>query len=73
LRRVKQGERLVVTQRGKPVAVISSVILRAHDAVHLASAKTFQEKIEEQIAFASGDGRLEAAAKREGLQLIQKV
>lgn len=48
-------------------------VLRAYDAVHLASAKTFQEKIEEQIAFASWDGKLETAAKREGLQVIQKV
>lgn len=33
LRRVKAGERLVVTERGKPVAVISSAGSRAHEGI----------------------------------------
>lgn len=47
--------------------------LRAYDAVHLASAKIFKEKLGDQVAFASWDRNLEAAARREGFQLIRRI
>ena len=44
--------------------------LRAYDAIHLASASIFREKIEDTVSFASWDFQLQAAALREGLDLV---
>jgi predicted nucleic acid-binding protein len=44
--------------------------LRALDAVHLASALTIQNDLEEPIAFLSADKRLSAAAYKEKLKIF---
>jgi len=44
--------------------------LRAYDAIHLASAKVLQERLQGPIFFACWDSRLSAIAKREGLTLV---
>ena len=44
--------------------------LRAHDAMHLASAKVLQERLQGPIFFACWDSNLSAGAKREGLSLV---
>jgi len=44
--------------------------LRAYDAIHLASAKILREKLAEPVFFASWDGRLTAAARKEGLEVM---
>jgi predicted nucleic acid-binding protein len=45
--------------------------LRDYDAIHLASADFFQEKIREPVTFGCWDSRLETAARRERLQLLR--
>lgn len=45
--------------------------LRGYDAIHLASADFFQEKIREPATFGCWDSRLETAARRQGLQLLR--
>jgi predicted nucleic acid-binding protein len=44
--------------------------LRAYDAIHLASAKVLQERLQGPIFFACWDSNLSAGAKREGLSLV---
>jgi predicted nucleic acid-binding protein len=44
--------------------------LRAYDAMHLASAKVLQERLQGPIFFACWDSNLSAGAKREGLSLV---
>ena len=44
--------------------------LRAYDAIHLASAATANREIGLPVVFASWDGPLERAARREGLDLL---
>jgi len=44
--------------------------LRAHDAIHLASAATANREIGLPVVFASWDGPLERAARREGLDVL---
>lgn len=44
--------------------------LRAYDAIHLASAKVLQERLQGPIFFACWDSNLSASAKREGLTLV---
>ena len=44
--------------------------LRAYDAIHLASAKLLQERVQAAILFASWDSSLLTAARREGLNLV---
>lgn len=44
--------------------------LRAYDAIHLASAKVLQERVQGPIFFACWDSNLAAFAKREGLGLV---
>jgi predicted nucleic acid-binding protein len=46
--------------------------LRAYDAVHLASAATAHREIGHPIVFASWDGPLERAARREGLEVLAR-
>ena len=45
--------------------------LRGYDAIHLASADFFHEKIREPVTFGCWDSRLEAAARRQGLHLLR--
>lgn len=45
--------------------------LRGYDAMHLASAEFFQEKIREPATFGCWDSRLETAARRQRLQLLR--
>lgn len=45
--------------------------LRGYDAMHLASADYFQEKIGEPVTFGCWDSRLETAARRQGLLLLR--
>jgi len=45
--------------------------LRGYDALQLASADFFQEKIKEPVTFGCWDSRLETAARRQGLQLLR--
>ena len=45
--------------------------LRGYDAIHLASADFFREKIREPVTFGCWDSRLEAAARRQGLHLLR--
>ena len=47
--------------------------LRGYDALHLASADYFREKTNEPVIFGCWDSRLEAAARRQGLQLPRPV
>lgn len=47
--------------------------LRGYDALHLASADYFREKTNEPVIFGCWDSRLEAAARRQGLQLLRPV
>jgi uncharacterized protein len=44
--------------------------LRAYDAMHLASAKVLQERLQGPIFFACWDSNLLAGAKREGLSSV---
>jgi predicted nucleic acid-binding protein len=44
--------------------------LRAYDAIHLASAGELKDRLAEPIVFACWDAQLEAAARREGLELL---
>jgi uncharacterized protein len=44
--------------------------LRAYDAIHLASAKILQERLQGPIIFGCWDSNLSAAAKHEGLSLV---
>lgn len=44
--------------------------LRAYDAMHLASAKVLQERLQGPIFFACWDSNLSTRAKREGLSLV---
>lgn len=45
--------------------------LRAYDAIHLASAGVLKERLADVVSFACWDSRLQAAARREGLDLIR--
>jgi predicted nucleic acid-binding protein len=45
--------------------------LRAYDAIQLASGLLFAERLGEDTLFGSGDDALDAAAAREGLQLLR--
>ncbi len=45
--------------------------LRAYDAIHLASANIFRERLAEAVSFASWDTSLEAAAGREGFEILR--
>lgn len=47
--------------------------LRAYDALHLTSADFFRNKTKEPVVFGCWDSRLEAAARRQGLQLLRPV
>ncbi|MGZ8443903.1 MAG: type II toxin-antitoxin system VapC family toxin [Candidatus Binatia bacterium] len=47
--------------------------LRGYDAIQLASAESFREKINDPVVFGCWDSRLEAAARRQGLQLLRPV
>ena len=44
--------------------------LRAYDAMHLASAKILQERLQGPIFFACWNSNLSTRAKREGLRLV---
>ena len=44
--------------------------LRAYDAIHLASAEELKDRLTEQIVFGCWDVELEAAARRDGLELL---
>lgn len=44
--------------------------LRAYDAMHLASAKVLQERLQGPMFFACWDSNLSVSAKREGLNLV---
>ena len=46
--------------------------LRAYDAIHLASGVAARRGIGRPIVFASWDGALERAAKREGLEILPR-
>jgi predicted nucleic acid-binding protein len=46
--------------------------LRAYDAIHLASANTLKSRLADTVVFACWDTLLEAAAHREGLDLIPR-
>jgi len=46
--------------------------LRAYDAIHLASAATAHREVGLPFLFASWDGALERAAKREGLEVLSR-
>lgn len=46
--------------------------LRAYDAIHLASAATANREIGRPVVFASWDGPLERAARREGLEVLAR-
>jgi predicted nucleic acid-binding protein len=45
--------------------------LRAYDAIHLASAKLMRDRVRDDVVFASWDSELEAAARREGFNLLR--
>ena len=45
--------------------------LRGFDAIHLAAAEFFRVEIGESVSFGCWDARLEAAARRQGLQLLR--
>ncbi len=45
--------------------------LRGYDAMHLASANFFRDKIGEPVTFGCWDTRLETAARRQGLQRLR--
>jgi predicted nucleic acid-binding protein len=45
--------------------------LRGYDAIYLASADFFREKIREPVMFGCWDSRLETAARRQGLHLLR--
>ena len=45
--------------------------LRGYDAIQLASAEFFREKIREAVTFGCWDSRLETAAGRQGLHLLR--
>lgn len=44
--------------------------LRAYDAIHLASATVLRQRLADTLSFASWDSQLQAAALREGLDLV---
>ncbi len=44
--------------------------LRAYDSIHLASAIILRQRLAEPLSFASWDSQLQAAARREGLDLV---
>lgn len=46
--------------------------LRAYDAIHLASARLLRERLAEKMLFSSWDANLLAAARREGLEAVQR-
>jgi len=46
--------------------------LRGYDAIHLASAIFLRRRLEETIAFASWDDELDAAAGREGFDVLRR-
>ena len=45
--------------------------LRGYDSVHLASAVALRERVSDLLEFATFDGRLSAAARREGFTVSQ--
>ncbi|MBI1996078.1 MAG: type II toxin-antitoxin system VapC family toxin [Deltaproteobacteria bacterium] len=45
--------------------------LRAYDSIHLASAIILRQRLAEPLSFASWDSQLQAAARREGLDLVR--
>ena len=45
--------------------------LRGYDAIHLASARLFADRMGGEVIFASWDDDLDAAAAREGLSLLR--
>lgn len=47
--------------------------LRGYDAIQLASAESYREKTHDAVVFGCWDSRLEAAARRQGLQLLRPV
>lgn len=73
LRRVREGELLVITDRGKPIGELAptgegrSVELRGFDALHLASYLAVRREFPgEDVRFSSADLALEQAARRVG-------
>lgn len=47
-------------------------VLRAYDSIHLASALVFRSGLEAEVTLASWDDELDAAAVREGLQVLRR-
>lgn len=58
---IRLGTKLVETHR-----------LRAYDALHLASAITFQDRLRAPLVFATWDRNLQRVAKREGLAALSQ-
>jgi len=55
------------------VRIADKYVLRAYDAIHLASAITLRSSLEETILLASWDDELDAAAKREGFSVLRDM
>jgi hypothetical protein len=51
-------------------ALLARHPLRVGDAIQLASALLLRRELEEGVSFTAYDGRLNAAAKAEGLDLV---
>jgi predicted nucleic acid-binding protein len=65
--RIEVNERLVT----RAADLADAHRLRGHDAIHLASAVLAAERFTEETIFGSWDDALDAAAAREGLQLLR--
>ncbi len=72
---VRQGRAFTVTDRGKPVARLVPVVPPEKgawspdlNAVRLAAALTWQERVDYPVVLATFDGELWQAARRAGLE-----
>jgi predicted nucleic acid-binding protein len=72
----EEWERYVVIDVTNPLVKNAAMLaelhaLRGYDAIQLASAEFFREKIREAVTFGCWDSRLETAARRQGLLLLR--
>jgi predicted nucleic acid-binding protein len=56
---------------GEAARLAREHVLRAYDAIHLGSAVVFRSRVRADVAVASWDDELDAAARREGFSLLR--
>lgn len=56
---------------GEAARLAREHVLRAYDAIHLGSAVVFRSRVRTDVALASWDDELDAAARREGFSVLR--